>query len=115
VAEGKGDGRPECRAERRADLAAGVDDAADHALIRCGHPAAGGDHGPERGPGRSEADQHYPRHHRAVVATHRKPGEQEEPCRGGGAGEHEHAPDADPGAQPRCPAGVPGGRGDATR
>lgn len=102
MADGCGDRGQRCGAERRADLAAGVDHAADNALVFPRNPGGGNHHGAERGASRAEPDQHHRgQQERTVMAAGGELGEQHKPARGDGPGEHQHAPDADPARQPR--------------
>jgi hypothetical protein len=61
------DSRQQCRADGRAQLTAGVDDAANQALVAVRDAAAGDDHGGERGPRGPESDRHDGRQQQAVT------------------------------------------------
>lgn len=101
MADGCGDRGQRCCAERCADLAAGVDHAADDALLGRRNPGGGNHHGAERGTSRTEPDKHHSgQQERTVMPAGGELGEQRKPARGEGPGEHEHAPDAEPARQP---------------
>ena len=87
-------------AERCADLAAGVDNAADDALLGSRHSGGGDHHRAERGTGGAEADQHHRCQQRAVVAVGGELGEHQESGCGYRASEHQYAPNADAAGQP---------------
>ncbi len=89
-------------ADGRADLAAGVDDASDDALLGACYSRCGDDHGAEGGAGRAEANQHDRGEQRTVMAAGRQLGQDSEACRGCHAREHQHASDSDAGSEP-CP------------
>ena len=110
VADRLGHGGQQRGADRRADLAAGVDHPADQPLVAVGHASAGGDHGAERGPGGAEADQHHRGQQRAVTAAGRQPGQSQEPHGGHGTGQDQHPADAHAAGQPG--AEHPGGEPD---
>src|SRR5580693_3818295 len=88
-----GHGGQQGGAHRGADLAAGVDHAADQALVGVGHAAAGQHHRPERGARGAQADQRDHEQDRAVAAG-RQPGEDREADPGRGGGQHQQALDA---------------------
>jgi hypothetical protein len=99
-ADGLGHGGQQGGAHRGADLAAGVDHAADQALVGVGHAAAGQHHRPERGARGAEADQHDDQQDRAV-ADGGQVGEHREADRGHGAGQDQQPLDADAVGQAR--------------
>ena len=100
LVDGHRDGGQQGRADRRAHLAAGVNDPADQALIAVGDPAAGDHHGAERGSGGPESDRHDGRQQQAVTAGRRQLGEDQEAGRGHPAGQDEDPADANPAGQP---------------
>jgi hypothetical protein len=100
VAHRYGDRRQPGSTEGRADLPAGVDDAADHALVGPCYPGRGDDHSAEGSSGRAEAHQHDCGEQRAVMTAGRQLGKHGEAGCGGQAGEHQHLADADAGREP---------------
>jgi hypothetical protein len=109
AADGLGHRRQQRGAHRGADLAAGVDHAADQALIGVRHPPAGEHHHAERGARRAEADQRDHEKDRAVPGGGQAGRQDHEAGRGHGAGQHQQAPHADAGGQP----GAEQARGEA--